>query len=50
MTRIPLLDALRGGYKVGTLQASEMGYPVYKKLGFETLCRIELYLLPRKSA
>ncbi len=46
MTRFPLLDALADGYKVGTLQASEMGYPVYKKLGFETVCRIELYLLP----
>lgn len=47
MTRIPLLDALAEGYQVGTLQASEMGYPVYKGLGFETLCGIELYLLPR---
>lgn len=47
MTRIPLLDALADGYNVGTLQASEMGYPVYKKLGFETVCGIELYLLPR---
>jgi hypothetical protein len=49
MTRIPLLDALAEGYKVGTLQASEMGYPVYKKLGFETVCGIGLYLLPLKS-
>ena len=49
MTRIPLLDALAEGYKVGTLQASEMGYPVYKKLGFETVCGLELYLLPLES-
>ena len=49
MTRIPLLDALAEGYKVGTLQASEIGYPVYKKLGFETVCGIGLYLLPLKS-
>lgn len=47
MTRIPLLDALAEGYMVGTLQASEMGYPVYKGLGFETVCGIGLYLLPR---
>ena len=47
MTRIPLLDARAEGYEVGTLQASEMGYPVYKRLGFETVCGIELYLLPR---
>ena len=49
MTLIPLLDALAEGYKVGTLQASEMGYPVYKRLGFETVCGIGLYLLPLKS-
>ena len=49
MTRIPLLDALAEGYHVGTLQASEMGYPIYKKLGFEIVCRIGLYLLPLKS-
>jgi GNAT superfamily N-acetyltransferase len=48
MTRIPLRHALDNGYKVGTLQASEMGYPVYRRLGFETVCGIELYLLPRK--
>lgn len=47
MTRIPLLDALAEGYAVGTLQASEMGYPVYQRLGFETVCGIGLYLLPR---
>ncbi|MFN8468676.1 MAG: GNAT family N-acetyltransferase, partial [Caldilineaceae bacterium] len=47
MTRVPLLDARAEGYAVGTLQASEMGYPVYKRLGFETVCGIELYLLPR---
>lgn len=47
MTRIPLLDGLAEGYKVGTLQASEMGHPIYKRLGFDTVCGIELYLLPR---
>lgn len=49
MTRIPLLDALAAGYKVGTLQASEMGYPVYKRLGFKDVCGIELYLLPAEA-
>jgi hypothetical protein len=50
MTRIPLLDALAEGYKVGTLQASEMGYPVYRRLGFKDVCGIELYLLSVESA
>ena len=49
MTRLPLLDAFAGGYQVGTLQASPMGYPVYQRLGFATVWGIELYLLPRKS-
>jgi GNAT superfamily N-acetyltransferase len=49
MTLLPLLDALHEGYKVGTLQASAMGYPVYRRLGFQDVCKIELYLLPIDS-
>jgi hypothetical protein len=30
----PLLDARDRGYCVGVLQASEMGYPVYARMGF----------------
>jgi ribosomal protein S18 acetylase RimI-like enzyme len=29
------------GYRIGVLQSSEMGYNVYKKLGFRHLCQIE---------
>jgi ribosomal protein S18 acetylase RimI-like enzyme len=39
-----LLDARARGYKVGVLEASGMGYNVYKQLGFEPYCEMELYL------
>jgi GNAT superfamily N-acetyltransferase len=35
VTLAPLIEARRMGYRVGTLQSSEMGFPVYKKMGFE---------------
>ncbi len=44
MTRMPLIDARQKGYRVGTIQAMEMGYSVYKKLGFRDVCSISLYL------
>jgi GNAT superfamily N-acetyltransferase len=41
------LAALRGardlGHTVGVLGSSEMGYPIYRRLGFEEYCRIGLY-------
>lgn len=44
MTTFPLSEALRIGYRIGTLQASIMGYPVYQKLGFQEIFRFERYL------
>lgn len=44
MTLLPLLEARRQGYRVGVLQASEMGYPLYQQIGFREVCRYQLYL------
>jgi GNAT superfamily N-acetyltransferase len=44
LTLVPLLEARRRGYRVGTLQATPMGFPVYERLGFREVCRpISLY-------
>jgi len=41
LTLAPLLDARQAGYRIGILQSSEMGFSVYKKMGFRHLCQIE---------
>jgi GNAT superfamily N-acetyltransferase len=43
MTLAPLLEARELGYRVGVLGSSEMGRPVYRRLGFEERCRIGVY-------
>lgn len=43
MTVTPLLYAKDNGYKIGVLQASEAGEPVYRKIGFEEYCRFDVY-------
>ena len=37
LTIAPLLDALERGFQISTLQASSMGEPIYRKIGFERL-------------
>jgi hypothetical protein len=44
VTLYPILQARAWGYKIGILQASEMGLPVYRALGFKEYCRITSYL------
>lgn len=41
VTLDPLLKAREMGYAIGVLQSSEMGFNVYKRLGFRHLCQIE---------
>jgi ribosomal protein S18 acetylase RimI-like enzyme len=43
MTAHPLRQASTLGYKVGVLQSSEMGYTLYRRLGFEKQCAMEHY-------
>ena len=40
----PLLAARQLGYRVAILQASSMGYNVYRRLGFEGFGKLSLYL------
>ncbi|HEY7357929.1 MAG TPA: GNAT family N-acetyltransferase [Ktedonobacterales bacterium] len=43
ITHVPLLTARARGYRIGVLEASPMGEPVYRRLGFEEYCRFTLY-------
>ena len=43
MTALPLSDARAEGYQAGVLQASEMGEPVYRSLGFKEYCQYDFY-------
>lgn len=43
ITLRPLLQARLRGYRVGILQASEMGLSVYRSLGFQEYCQIRSY-------
>ncbi len=44
MTLAPLLEARQMGYRVGILQSSPMGYPIYANMGFQDVCTYTLYL------
>jgi len=45
ITLQPLVDAREMGCRIGILQSSDMGFNVYKKLGFRHLCQIENFYL-----
>jgi GNAT superfamily N-acetyltransferase len=43
MTHEPLLPAKDAGYDVAVLEASELGLPVYERLGFRKLCEFRTF-------
>lgn len=49
LTLAPLQQAREEGYQIGTLQSSQMGYRVYQRLGFETVCRMEHFYWPAEK-
>ncbi len=44
VVRAPLLEARTLGYQVGILQASALGYGVYRRLGFHDFGKLSVYL------
>ena len=44
VTVAPLLEARSSGYRIGSLQASQMGYGVYERLGFREYYRIRQFV------
>jgi ribosomal protein S18 acetylase RimI-like enzyme len=40
MTVVGLRNAREGGYRIGVLGASQMGLPMYRRLGFREYCRL----------
>lgn len=41
---VPLIEARAEGYAIGVLHASPMGLPLYERLGFRTVCRVEHFV------
>jgi ribosomal protein S18 acetylase RimI-like enzyme len=49
VTRAAALEARRHALDVGILQASSLGYPIYRRLGFLDYGRLNVYELPAES-
>ena len=49
MTLQPLKESRQAGYRIGILQASQMGFSVYQKIGFKEYCKIKLYTLEMRA-
>jgi GNAT superfamily N-acetyltransferase len=49
LTLAPLCDARAMGYRAGILQSSEMGFRVYRRLGFQQLCNVDHFYWTLKA-
>lgn len=43
ITAAPLIDARERGYSISILHSTEMGYNVYRRLGYQEICRLIRY-------
>ena len=50
ITLAPLLEARDQGYGIGALQSSEMGFNVYRRLGFHKVCDVTHFLYVTSSS
>ena len=41
VTLAALIDGRDMGYRIGVLQSSNLGYPVYRRIGFVEVCKVE---------
>jgi len=49
VTLAPMLEGRQMGYRIAVLEATELGFPVYKRMGFEQYCDIRTYVWKAKS-
>lgn len=47
VTAAPLIDARARGHQFAILHASSKGYPVYRRLGFHEVCKMDVYMWAR---
>jgi hypothetical protein len=40
---VALAEARERGLRTSTLQSTKFGYPVYERLGYEPVCRIQMW-------
>jgi ribosomal protein S18 acetylase RimI-like enzyme len=43
MTMAPLYEARAIGFQTGVLQSSDMGYRMYQRMGFQTVCQVDYF-------